>query len=75
MQPETLLKWHRRLVASKWGFPSRRKGKFARPSVAVEMERLVLQLARENRGWGCDRIVGALANFLSDLMPPEGLYK
>jgi putative transposase len=62
VQPETLLKWHRRLVASKWDFSSRRKAKSGRPAVSVEMERLVLQFARENPGWGYDRIVGALAN-------------
>jgi transposase InsO family protein len=62
VQPDTLLKWHRQLVASKWDFSSRRKGKLGRPSVSVEIERLVLQFARENPGWGYDRIVGALAN-------------
>src|SRR5664279_4943951 len=62
VQPETLLKWHRHLVAKKWDFSSRRKTKPGRPFVAVELERLVLQFARENPGWGYDRIVGALAN-------------
>jgi hypothetical protein len=62
VQPETLLKWHRRLVASKWDFSHRRKAKPGRPSVSVQIERLVLQFARENPGWGYDRIVGALAN-------------
>ena len=62
VQPETLLKWHRRLVARKWDFSHRRKAKPGRPSVSVEIERLVLQFARENPGWGYDRIVGALAN-------------
>jgi putative transposase len=46
VQPETLLKWHRRLVASKWDFSSRRKSKLGRPSVPLEIERLVLQFAR-----------------------------
>jgi transposase InsO family protein len=62
VQPETLLKWHRRLVASKWDFSQRRKAKPGRPAISVEIERLVLQFARENPGWGYDRIVGALAN-------------
>lgn len=62
VQPETLLKWHRRLVASKWDFSRRRKAKPGRPSVSVQIERLVVPFARENPGWGCDRIVGALAN-------------
>jgi hypothetical protein len=61
VQPETLLKWHRRWVASKWDFSRRRKAKPGRPSVSVETERLVPQFARENPGWGYDRIVGALA--------------
>ena len=62
VQPETLLKWHRRLAASKWDFSRRRKAKPGRPSVSVAIEKLVLQLARENPSWGYDRIVGALAN-------------
>ena len=62
VQPETLLKWHRRLSASKWDFSHRRKTKPGRPAVSVEIERLVLQVARENPGWGYDRIAGALAN-------------
>jgi hypothetical protein len=33
VQPETLLKWHRQLVASKWDFISRRKAKPGRPAV------------------------------------------
>ena len=62
MQPATLLKWHRQLVARKWDFSSRRKTKPGRPSILAEIEELVLQFARENPGWGYDRIVGALAN-------------
>ena len=62
VQPETLLKWHRRLVASKWDFSSRRQAKPGRPPISIEVEELVVRLARENPGWGYDRIVGALAN-------------
>src|ERR1039457_4392666 len=62
VQPETLLKWHRRLVASKWDFSSRRAAKPGRPFITAEIEQLVLQFAHENPGWGYDRIVGALAN-------------
>ena len=46
VQPETLLKWHRRLVASKWDFSRRRTAKPARPFVFAELEHLVLQFAR-----------------------------
>jgi hypothetical protein len=62
VQPATLLKWHRQLVARKWDFSRRRKGQPGRPSISVEIETLGLQFARENPGWGYDRIVGALAN-------------
>jgi len=60
-QPLTL-KWHRQLVARKWDFSRRRKTKPGRPSILAEIEELVLQFARENPGWGYDRIVGALVN-------------
>src|ERR1022692_2716687 len=46
VQPETLLKWHRRLVASKWDFSSRRTAKPGRPFVPPEIEQGVLQFAR-----------------------------
>jgi transposase InsO family protein len=62
VQPQTLLKWHRPLVASKWNFSRRRKVKPGRMPVSIEVQKLVVQLARENPSWGYDRIVGALAN-------------
>jgi hypothetical protein len=61
VQPETLLKWHRRLVAKKWDY-SRQRTAVGRPSVTPELERLVIQLAKENLGWGYDPIAGTFAN-------------
>ena len=55
--PETLLRWHRRVVACRWTHPHRRPG---RPPVDVEVRQLILRLARENGHWGYVRIVGEL---------------
>ncbi len=60
--PDTLLRWHRRLVARKWDHSDRRKKTPGRPPVPQEVRRLVLQIASESPSWGYDRIQGALAN-------------
>ena len=52
VQPENLLKWHRQLVAQKWDFSSRKQPKPGRTPVSVEVEQLVVKLARENPSWG-----------------------
>ena len=60
--PDTILRWHRELVAQKWDYSECRKKKPGRPRVRQEIVDLVLRLAKENPGWGYDRIQGALAN-------------
>ena len=60
--PDTILRWHRELVAQKWDYSDRRKKKPGRPPTPEDITQLVLQIARENPSWGYDRIVGALAN-------------
>ena len=58
--PETLLAWHRKLVAQKYdGSEQRRPG---RPRTANHLETLVTRMAEENRDWGYRRIQGALSN-------------
>jgi putative transposase len=59
--PDTILTWHRKLVAQKFDSSRQRKAP-GRPMIDQEIEALVVRLAKENRSWGYDRIVGALAN-------------
>ncbi len=61
VKPDTILAWHRKLVAQKFDGSTQRKTP-GRPMIAQEVETLVVRMARENRSWGYDRIVGALAN-------------
>lgn len=54
--PDTLLRWHRQLVARKWTYArkSRRRG------VLAEIRRLVVRMAEDNPAWGYTRIQGTL---------------
>src|ERR1700716_3166157 len=69
-QPDTILGWYRKLVARKFDGSKARQGP-GRPRVKREVEQLIVRMASENRDWGYDRIVGALANLgyeISDQM-------
>ena len=59
VKPETLLAWHRKLIAQKYDGSSRRGP--GRPRAADEIEALVIRMAEENRDWGYRRIQGALS--------------
>jgi transposase InsO family protein len=61
VKPDTILAWHRRLVAQKFDGSPQRKAP-GRPTIDPELEALIVRMAQENRSWGYDRIVGALAN-------------
>ncbi len=58
VQPQTLLRWHRDLVAKRWTYPHARPG---RPAIAQGTTALVLRLAKGNPQWGYRRIHGELA--------------
>jgi transposase InsO family protein len=57
--PDTILAWHRKLVAQKFDGSRQRKAS-GRPKIDAELEALVVRMAQENRSWGYDRIAGAL---------------
>jgi len=57
--PDTILRWHRELIARKWTYGRRRAG---RPGVQIEIRRLVVRMATDNPSWGYTRIQGALRN-------------
>jgi putative transposase len=59
--PDTILAWHRKLVAQKFDGSQQRQSP-GRPKIDPELEALIVRMARDNRSWGYDRIVGALAN-------------
>ncbi len=57
--PDTILRWHRHLIAQKWTHKRRSPG---RRRIMQVIEDLTIQMARENARWGYTRIQGALYN-------------
>src|SRR4029450_3239468 len=59
--PDTILAWHRKLIARKFDGSQHRKAP-GRPQIDKALEALVVRMAQENRSWGYDRIAGALTH-------------
>jgi hypothetical protein len=57
VRPETLLHWHRRLIAGAWTYPHRQTG---RPPLDQDVQQLIIRMAWENPTWGYQRIKGEL---------------
>ncbi|MGH9200999.1 MAG: integrase core domain-containing protein, partial [Vicinamibacterales bacterium] len=74
--PDTILRWHREMVARKWTYARRRHG---RPGVRQDIRRLVVRT--DNPQWGYTRIQGALKNVghrvarstIASILKAEGL--
>src|SRR4030095_4389954 len=56
VSPDTLLRWHRGLVAQKWNFAERRGA--GRPGIMRHLSELIVRVAPENPGWGYARSAG-----------------
>src|SRR5215467_785458 len=65
-KPDTILAWYRKLIAHKFDGSKYRRYP-GRPRIEPKLEALIVQIAKENSGWGYDRIVGALANLGYDI--------
>ena len=57
-KPDTILEWYRKLIAQKFD-GSKHRSYLGRPPIEPKLEALIVQMAKQNSGWGYDRIVGA----------------
>jgi len=64
--PDTLLAWHRRLIAQKWDY-SHKRNKPGRPCTRQSIVDLIVEFARANSDWGYTTLRGALANLGHDV--------
>ena len=53
--PDTLMRWHHRLIALKWTYEAKRVG---HPGLMKTIAALIVRMARENSRWGYSRIQG-----------------
>jgi putative transposase len=50
-KPDTILAWYRKLIAQKFD-GSKHRREPGRPPIEPKLEALIVQMARENSGWG-----------------------
>lgn len=56
--PDTILRWHRRLIAAAHTYPH--KSRIGRPGLMKAIRELIVRMARDNTSWGYLRIQGEL---------------
>jgi putative transposase len=56
-QPDTILRWHREMFRIVWWRKSRAKSN-SRARLDSEAVKLIMEMARDNRRWGAERIRG-----------------
>jgi putative transposase len=66
ISPRTLLRWHASLVRRHWAYPRRAPG---RPRTAPAVRAVVLEMARDNPGWGYRRIHGEVTGLGHKVAP------
>jgi putative transposase len=64
--PETLLRWHRKLLKRHWTKPHRRPG---RPAIPAQLRQVILRMAAENPTWRYRRIHGEPARLGYEVAP------
>jgi putative transposase len=77
--PDTLLRWHRELVAKK--YDGSRSRKLGRPRISEKLRNFIIKMAKRNRDWGYTRIQGQLkylkfnvgVNTIGNILKKEGL--
>jgi hypothetical protein len=58
--PDTILRWHRQLVARKWDYSDRRQSTVGRPRLREKIVLLIVRMATENGGWGYNKNSGSV---------------
>ncbi|MGA2916628.1 MAG: integrase core domain-containing protein [Sedimentisphaerales bacterium] len=57
--PDTILKWHRKLVAQKYD-GSKNRSKYGRPKISDYLKQLIINMAKEHQHLGCRKLYGYL---------------
>ena len=68
VQPDTLIRWHRKGFRLFWRWKSRPRG---RPRLPADLQRLIGEMAAANRTWGEERIASELVLKLGICVSPR----